>query len=200
MRNGGNGRPRALRRRVVTRGRYVGSHPERVARIAVVLAARLGYEGPALDAIEVGALLHDVGKAAIPERILLKPGALDEEEWRVMRAHPVISDSILSGVELHPFVREIARSTHERLDGGGYPDGLADPVIPLSARIVAVADAFDALTTDRSYRPARSVAYALSELRMHAGTQFCPRVVAALERVFREDARAVAPARVAIVA
>jgi HD-GYP domain-containing protein (c-di-GMP phosphodiesterase class II) len=192
-----NGRGDTLPRCGAARDYYAGVHPERVARIAVVLAARLGYEGPELDAIEVGALLHDIGKAGIPEAILLKPGPLDEGEWQVMRAHPVISDSILSGVRFHPFVREIARSTHERLDGNGYPDGLADPAISLPARIVAVADAFDALTTDRAYRPARSVAFALAELRAHAGTQFCPRVVAALEHVYREDARALVRARVA---
>lgn len=117
-----------------------------------------------------------------------------------MRAHPLISDSILAGVELHPFVREIARSTHERLDGGGYPDGLADPAISLPVRIVAVADAFDALTTDRPYRRGRSPARALAELRTHAGTQFCPRVVAALERVYQEDPRRLVAARLAVVA
>ncbi len=182
-----------MRRPGAGRDLYAGIHPERVARIAVLLAARLGYEGSELEAIEEGALLHDIGKAGIPETILLKPGPLDETEWRVMRDHPLIADTILSAIELHPYVREIARSTHERLDGGGYPDGLAEPAIPLTARIVAVADAFDALTADRSYRRARSAAFALAELRAHAGTQFCPRVVAALEALHREDAESLAP-------
>ena len=177
-----------------------GSHSERVARIAVALAVRLGYDGPELEEIEAGALLHDIGKAGIPEKILLKPGPLDDEEWRVMRSHPLISDSMLTTLELHPFVRAIVRSSHERLDGRGYPDRLRDPAIPLPVRIVAVADAFDALTSDRAYRRGRSASLALAELRRHAGTQFCPRVVAALDGVYREDARLLAPGRLAIVA
>lgn len=179
---------------------YVGAHSRRVARIAVALARRLEYDGRELEAIEVGALLHDIGKAGIPDAILLKPGPLDADEWRIMRAHPVISDAILSRSKLHPFVRQIARSSHERLDGDGYPDGLADPAIPVPARIVAVADAFDALTTDRAYRRGRSVAHALAELRRHAGTQFCPRVVAALEALVHEDPAALAPDRLVRVA
>ena len=179
--------------------RYAGTHPVRVARIATALAGRFGYEGVEIAAIEVGALLHDIGKAAIPETILLKPGPLDDDEWLIMRAHPVVSDSLLANVELHPIVREIARWSHERLDGAGYPDGLADPAIPLPARIVAVADAFDALTTDRAYRTGRSTAHALAELRANAGSQFCPRVVAALEALYREDAHVFARARFALV-
>ena len=174
---------------------YAGAHPERVARIAVALAIRLGYGGRELDAIELGALLHDIGKAGIPEALLLKPGPLDEDEWRVMRAHPLISDSILAGIEFHPFVREIARSSHERIDGAGYPDGLAAERIPLPARIVAVADAFDALTTDRAYRTGRSTSFALAELGAHAGSQFCPRVVAALVHIHEDDPRVLAPTR-----
>ena len=200
MRDAGNGNARAARRRAEARDYYAGMHPERVARIAVLLATRLGYRAPELEAIEVGALLHDIGKAAIPDEILVKPGPLDEDEWRVMRAHPLISESIVAAAELHPVVRAIARSSHERLDGRGYPEGLAGPAIPLPARIVAVADAFDALTTDRSYRAARSASFALAELRLHAGTQFCRRVVAALDRVYREDAHALARTRLAIVA
>ncbi len=177
----------ALSRSMEAKDHYTGGHTERVATVAVGLAARLGYSGSELDAIEIGALLHDVGKIGIPENILHKAGPLDEEEWRIMRQHPLISDHILSGVDLHPYVRQIARWAHERVDGRGYPDGLAGDEIPLPARIVLVADAFDALTTDRVYRKGKRISAALEELRANAGTQFCPVVVATLERIWREE-------------
>jgi len=104
-----------------------------------------------------------------------------------MKEHPIISDHILSEVDLHPVVREVARHSHERYDGKGYPDKLAGEEIPLSSRIVLVADAIDALTTDRPYRRARHLLAALQEVRENSGSQFCPTVVAALERVFREE-------------
>ena len=104
-----------------------------------------------------------------------------------MKEHPVISEYILQEVDLDPIVLQIARSSHERMDGKGYPDGKAGDEIPLPARIVLVADAFDALTSDRPYRSARAVAAAMEELRAHAGTQFCPKVIAALEAMYREQ-------------
>ena len=185
----------ALSRSMEAKDYYTGGHTERVAQISVALAERLGYSGGDLEAIEVGALLHDIGKIGIPEAILQKPGPLDEEEWRVMREHPVISDYILSEVDLNPIVRQVARSSHERIDGSGYPDGLVGADIPLPARIAAVADAFDALTSDRAYRGARSTYEALQELRRHAGTQFCPSVIDALEQVYRDNRRLLAPTR-----
>jgi HD-GYP domain-containing protein (c-di-GMP phosphodiesterase class II) len=148
--------------------------------VAVALAERLGYDGEALEAIEIGALLHDIGKIGIPEEILHKQGPLDDDEWAVMRTHPVVSDFILAELELDPIVRQCARSSHERMDGRGYPDGLSGEDIPLPARIVFVADAFDAITSDRPYRRGRSTAAALAEIEANAGTQFCPGVVAAL--------------------
>jgi diguanylate cyclase (GGDEF)-like protein len=167
-----------------TKDRYSSGHTGRVAALAVALARRLGYRGEALDAIEMGALLHDIGKIGVPESVLQKAGPLSEGEWRVMREHPVISDYIISEVDLNPIVRHIARWSHERFDGQGYPDGLAGEEIPLPARIAAVADAFEALTNDRPYRPGRSVPSALGELGEHAGTQFCPLVVEALEQLW----------------
>ena len=110
-------------------------------------------------------------------------GPLDEDEWAVMREHPVISDYILSEVELPPIVRQVARWSHERIDGQGYPDRLTGDAIPLAARIVLVADAFDAITTDRPYRPARDSRAALAELRANTGSQVCPVVMAALEEL-----------------
>ena len=177
----------ALSRSMEAKDFYTGGHTERVSTVAVALAKRLGYTGEDLDAIEIGALLHDIGKIGIPERILHKPGPLDDEEWTVVKQHPVISEFILSGVKLPRIVLQIARNSHERMDGRGYPDGLVGDDIPLPARIVLVADAWDALTSDRPYRRARDAASALDELLVHSGTQFCPQVVAAMERLYREE-------------
>jgi putative nucleotidyltransferase with HDIG domain len=177
----------ALSRSMEAKDYYTGGHTERVATVSVALARRLGFSGAELDAVEIGALLHDIGKIGIPERILHKPSPLDDEEWKVMREHPVISEYILSEVELPEIVLQIARSSHERLDGDGYPDGLAGDDIPLAARIILVADAFDALTSDRPYRPGRHVTGAFEELREHTGTQFCPRVMEALEAILLEE-------------
>ena len=182
----------ALSRSMEVKDWETSGHTERVADIAVALARRLGYRGADLEAIEVGALLHDVGKIGIPERILHKPGPLDDEEWAEMKRHPVIAEYILSGVDLPPIVREIARSSHERVDGGGYPDGLAGDDIPLAAQIAFVADAFDAITTDRPYRPRRGTLTALDEIRAHSGTQFSREVVSALEEIAREEPRLLA--------
>jgi putative nucleotidyltransferase with HDIG domain len=177
----------ALSRSMEAKDGYTGGHTQRVADIAVALARRLGVWGADLEAIEVGALLHDIGKIGIPERILHKPDALTDEEWTVMRRHPLISEYILSDTGLDPIVLQIARSSHERIDGNGYPDGLAGDEIPLGARIVLVADAIDAMTSDRPYRRARPARAVLAELRAHACTQFCPVVVEAAERLHAEQ-------------
>jgi HD-GYP domain-containing protein (c-di-GMP phosphodiesterase class II) len=190
----------ALSRSMEAKDYYTGGHTERVAEISVALARRFGFEGEELDAIEIGALLHDIGKIGIPEQVLHKPGPLDDEEWRLMREHPVLSDYILSDLDLHSSVREIARSSHERIDGGGYPDGLKGDQIPLTARIVLVADALDALTTDRPYRRARPIPAALEEIRAHSGTQFCPTVVSALEDLWREHPEVLGAGRLQVVA
>jgi putative nucleotidyltransferase with HDIG domain len=174
----------SLSRSMEAKDFYTGGHTERVAAVAVALARELGYKNDGLEAVEIGALLHDIGKIGVPEQILRKPGPLDDAEWEIMKRHPITSDYILSELNLHPFVRECARSSHERMDGTGYPDGLAGEQIPLPARIVLVADALDALTTARVYRPARSPLAALAEIRANTGTQFCPRVVEALEKVW----------------
>jgi putative nucleotidyltransferase with HDIG domain len=175
----------ALSRSMEAKDDYTGGHVERVSELAVALAEQLGYSGPDLDAIEIGALLHDIGKIGIPESILRKPGPLDDPEWEVMRKHPVVSEYILSSVDLPDIVLEIARSSHERIDGLGYPDGLAGEEIPLPARIVLVADALDALTSTRPYRTGRGFHAAFEEIRAHSGTQFCPSVVAALGDLYR---------------
>ena len=189
----------ALSRSMEAKDYYTGVHTERVSSVAIALARRLGYAGADLDAIEIGAVLHDIGKIGIPEGILQKPGPLDDDEWKVMKEHPVISEYILSGVDLPPIVLEIARSSHERMDGKGYPDGLKGEKIPLPARIVLVADAFDAITTDRPYRGGRPVSAAVEEIRANAGTQFCPRVVGVLEALYREERSVLAAGRLVAV-
>jgi len=175
----------ALSRSMEAKDDYTGGHVERVSEVAVALAEQLGFSGPDLDAIEIGALLHDIGKIGIPESLLRKPGPLDDTEWEVMRKHPVVSEYILSSVDLPEIVLQIARSSHERIDGLGYPDGLAGEEIPLPARIVLVADALDALTSTRPYRTGRGFHVAFEEIRAHSGTQFCPTVVAALDELYR---------------
>jgi hypothetical protein len=192
----------ALSRSMEAKDLYTGSHTERVAAVAVGIARRLGFRDEELEAIEFGALLHDIGKIGIPEQVLRKPGKLTEDDWELIKRHPLISDYILSELNLHPFVRQCARSSHERIDGAGYPDGLSGEDIPLPARIVLVADALDALTSNRPYRAARPMLGALAEIREHTGTQFCPRVVAALEELWRKEpgvfgVEAMKPVRVA---
>jgi HD-GYP domain-containing protein (c-di-GMP phosphodiesterase class II) len=123
------------------------------------------------------ASIHDVGKVAIPDAILQKPAALDEAEWRVMRTHTVIGERILGAAPALSQAAKIVRSSHERFDGGGYPDGLVGDEIPLGASIIAVCDAYDAMRSDRPYRKASSMEGAVSELRRNAGTQFHPDVV-----------------------
>jgi hypothetical protein len=182
----------ALSRSMEAKDLYTGGHTERVATVAVALAERLGYDGEQLETIEIGALLHDVGKIGIPERILRKQGPLTADEWEEIRRHPVVSDYILSDLDLDPIVRQCARWSHERIDGHGYPDGLRGGEIPLAARIVFVADAFDALTSDRPYRAGRSVINALAEIEDNAGTQFCPQVVAALRGIWQMNPKLLA--------
>ena len=177
----------ALSRSMEAKDLYTGGHTGRVAAVAVALAERLGYEGDALEAIEIGALLHDIGKIGIPEQILRKQGPLDDEELAIMRTHPLVSDFILAELDLDPIVRQCARSSHERMDGQGYPDELSGEEIPPPARIVFVADAFDAITTDRPYRLGRTIAAALEEIEANAGTQFCPNVVAALREIWQTN-------------
>jgi HD domain-containing protein/MASE9 protein len=182
----------ALSRSMEAKDVYTGGHTERVAAVAVGLARQLDFDHDELESIEIGALLHDIGKIGVPESILRKDGPLDDEEWAIIRSHPLISDYILADLDLDPIVRQCARSSHERIDGTGYPDGLAGDAIPLPARIVFVADALDALTSDRPYRSGRPLMAALAELERNAGTQFCPKVVAALRELWRTEPRLLA--------
>jgi diguanylate cyclase (GGDEF)-like protein/putative nucleotidyltransferase with HDIG domain len=177
----------SLARTIEAKDPYTGGHTERVATIARGLAARLGFDEDGLRAVEVGAIVHDIGKIGIPDQILLKPGSLDQGELREMHKHTELGSYILGDLELPPIVKQMARNHHERYDGSGYPDGLIGEEIPLAARILSVADALDAMTTDRPYRGALTLAQAREEIEAQAGRQFCPRVVAALRQCLDEE-------------
>jgi diguanylate cyclase (GGDEF)-like protein len=159
------------------RGPELHEHLQDVGQTALAVGRRLGLTLEQLDEVARAAELHDVGKIAIPDAILMKPGPLDEEEWAFMRRHTIIGERILGAAAALRPVGRIVRSSHERFDGQGYPDGLAGEDIPLGARIVSVCDAFHAMISDRPYRPALSKQEALDELKGSAGTQFDPRVV-----------------------
>ena len=160
---------------------YTGEHTRDVVALSVTVAERLGLDERARRNVEFGALLHDVGKVAIPKEIINKPGPLDDAEWEIMRTHTIEGQRMLDRVG--GFMREvglIVRGSHERFDGGGYPDGLAGEAIPFEARIIAACDAYNAMTTTRPYREASDPATAVAELVRCAGTQFDPKVVEAL--------------------
>jgi HD-GYP domain-containing protein (c-di-GMP phosphodiesterase class II) len=152
-----------------------------VAQYSVRIAGALGLDDATRREIEHGALLHDIGKIGVPDAVLTKPGPLDDAEWDAMRRHPLVACAILDGVELSPTVISMVRHHHENLDGTGYPDHLSYDDLPLAARIARVADAFDAMTSDRPYRDALTLSAARAELRRNAGTQFCPEIVTAFE-------------------
>jgi HD-GYP domain-containing protein (c-di-GMP phosphodiesterase class II) len=174
---------RALTNAVEARDAYTGKHAERVAAYGLELTRRVDPDLADDPQTEFGYLLHDVGKVAIPDGILHKPEPLLEEEERLMRRHPVIGAEIVGAVPFLADASQIVRTHHERFDGSGYPDGLAGEEIPLAARIFAVADALDAITTTRPYRPAASFEEARAAIAQGAGTQFDPRVVEALGEV-----------------
>ena len=157
---------------------YTGSHSRDVVELSVAVGPMLRMDEEGLRRLEFAALLHDVGKIAIPKEIINKPGALTREEHAIIETHTIEGETMLTSVGgLLAEVGTIVRSCHERYDGGGYPDGLAGEAIPLEARIVACCDAFNAMTTDRSYRKALPLSEALEELRRNRGGQFDPGVV-----------------------
>ncbi len=169
-------------------------HAEQVARLAMLTAERLQLPVGIALLCRIGGWLHDVGKIAIPERILTKPSALEAAEWAVMRTHPLVGDKIVRRVAgLHDAAPAV-RHHHERFGGGGYPDGLAGEAIPIEARIVCAADAYSAMTTNRPYSAARSPQEAAAELRRSAGAHFDPKVVEALLAVLGLDGEAIADA------
>jgi putative nucleotidyltransferase with HDIG domain len=163
---------------------YTGMHTRDVVDLSLAVADRLGVGDEQRRKVEFGALLHDVGKVAIPNEIINKPGPLSDGEWDVIRTHTVEGQRMLDRVGgAMREVGEIVRASHERWDGGGYPDGLAGEAIPLEARIICACDAYNAMTTTRSYRHASSPAVAAAELVRCSGSQFDPAVVEALLEV-----------------
>lgn len=158
-------------------------HSRAVMECAVLIARELGLDPSDVEAVRVAALLHDVGKIAVADALLQKPGPLTDEEWAAMRQHPTLGQRLLGGLPLPPATVRAVRHHHERYDGRGYPDGLAGAAIPLSARIIVVADAFHAMTSDRPYRRRCTLARARAEIVRCAGSHFCPRVVDAFVAV-----------------
>jgi diguanylate cyclase (GGDEF)-like protein len=169
-----------LIRVVDAKDEYTGAHSERVAVLVEAIARRLGCDDEQVDQLKVAGRLHDLGKIAIPDSVLQKPGSLTPAEAHQLSHHPALGASLLDGMDIRP-VDVWIRHHHEHWDGSGYPHGLAGEEIPFGSRVILVADAYDAITTERSYRAAASPVAAVAEIRAHAGTQFDPVVVAALE-------------------
>lgn len=159
---------------------YTESHTQRVANTALHVGTRLGLQESDLVALYRGGLIHDIGKIGVPDAVLRKPGPLNAEEERQMRAHPVIGESIVKPLSSAADVLTIVRHHHERFDGGGYPDGLCGHKIPLLARIVSVCDAYDALASDRPYRARRNPDEAIETLMRGAGQQWDRELVSLL--------------------
>ncbi|HYG08626.1 MAG TPA: HD domain-containing phosphohydrolase [Pyrinomonadaceae bacterium] len=178
---------KALAAALETRDRETHGHSERVVSFSLRLGRELNLTGESLRSLEFGALLHDVGKIGVPDAILHKPAQLSAEEWVNMRRHPVHGQQILQGIEFLEGAARVVGQHHEKWDGTGYPLGLRGEEIDLNARIFAVADAFDAITSDRVYRAGRSYEVAVAELEKFAGQQFDPKVVAAFRRIPREE-------------
>jgi HD-GYP domain-containing protein (c-di-GMP phosphodiesterase class II) len=165
------------------------AHGHGTARIAIRAAVGLGFSERAIGKLGLAATLHDIGKQLISDVVLYKPGPLSPEEWSQIRLHPILGEQILLGeglTDIAPWVR----SHHERVDGHGYPDGLVGEEIPLESRLLACADAYDAMITDRSYQAAMSPGEAREELAMGAGSQFDPKVVSVVLRCVENDCEA----------
>ena len=174
---------RALSNAVEARDAYTGKHAERVTAYGIALAEAIGIDTVGAPGLEFGFLLHDVGKLAVPDAILFKPDVLSAEEFSLVARHPEVGAEILRDVDFLGEGKLVVRHHHERWDGAGYPDRLAGDAIPLPARVFAVADALDALTTDRPYRRATRFSRAREEIRLNAGSQFDPAVVAAFDTI-----------------
>jgi response regulator RpfG family c-di-GMP phosphodiesterase len=178
---------KALAAALETRDTDTHGHSERVVSFSLRLGRELGLGQDATRSLEFGALLHDIGKIGIPDAILRKPARLTDEEWRKMREHPELGQRILGGIEFLEGAARVVAEHHEKWDGSGYPLGLRGCEIDLNARIFAVADAFDAMISDRVYRSGKSYELAAAELTRCAGLHFDPAVVAAFHRVPREE-------------
>lgn len=156
------------------RDRETLGHSKRVVEYCLLMAEAMNIKDQQLLDIRNGALLHDVGKIGIPDAILIKPGRLSESEWNIMKKHPIFGYRILSGIKFLEGALPIVLHHHEKWNGSGYPHGMKKEAIPLSARIFAIADAFDAMTSARSYRDTFTYAEAINDIKRHSGFQFDP--------------------------
>jgi putative nucleotidyltransferase with HDIG domain len=170
------------------RDAYTATHSDSIVKRAEAVGRELGMDGEERRLVRYGAAFHDIGKLAVPESILSKPGPLTAEERKAIEQHTVVGERILSPVAFLADVLPLVRHAHERWDGAGYPDRLAGDRIPLGARIIFTCDAYDAMTTDRPYRRGMDPADARAELTRNAGSQFDPHVVEALVAVLQRDA------------
>ena len=177
----------ALNALVEAHDRYTGQHTRRVATLATRLALALGLDATEARMIGLAGRLHDIGKIGIPDAVLQKAERLNEQEHASMQGHTIVGAEIISHIPSLRTLIPVIRAHHERWDGQGYPDGLAGTAIPLGARIVAVADAYDAIVTERHYQPARDTSTALNELRRCAGTQFDPEITRAMEEMLGQQ-------------
>lgn len=176
----------ALIRALDAREKEVGSHSERVMAYASLLAEASGIDELGRSVLAKGALLHDIGKIGVSDNILLKPAKLDEAEWEIMRQHPAVGYEILAGIRYFAGAADLVLSHHERYDGAGYPNGLRGDAIPISARIFALVDTLDAMTSDRPYRKALSFQAVLDEVVRCSGRQFDPKLVEVFLRIPKE--------------
>ncbi len=170
---------KALAAAIDAKDHYTRGHSQRVMEYALMGGMSLSFPRDELEVLEYAGVLHDIGKIGIADGILSKPGPLSEQEWGIMRQHPIIGSEILKDIPFLEKARILVLRHHERYDGSGYPDGIKGEDIPIGARLLAIADAFDTMTTGRSYRAALSVDYAIKELTRCSGTQFCPFAVEA---------------------
>ena len=170
---------KALAAAIDAKDPYTCGHSQRVMEYSLLGGMTLSLPKEWLDTLEYAGILHDIGKIGVSDNILRKSGYLNEQEWIIIRKHPEMGANIIKDVPFLEEARKLILHHHERYDGSGYPDGLKGEAIPMGARLLAIADAFDTMTTDRSYRAALSADEAISELRRHSGTQFCPVAVEA---------------------
>lgn len=176
----------ALSQAIDAKDSYTRGHADRVSRIAGAIAHELGLSDDEVELVELGAMLHDIGKIGVEDRILLKPARLEEEEREAMRRHPIYSAAILEPSAQLKRLVPIVRHHHENFDGTGYPDGVTGEQIPIASRIILVADAYEAMTSDRTYRKAIGHQRALEQFHRYQGKQFDPKVVSAFERVLEK--------------
>lgn len=165
------------------RDHYTAVHSADVAELSVKIAEEMGLPQGEIEKVEIAARVHDIGKVAVPDSILLKPGPLTDDEWSIMQRHPVVSAELIEGLEIYAQVADAVRHEHERWDGSGYPDGLKGDAIPLISRVIAAADIYDALSTDRPYRRAFSQQDTVEMIHQMRGTDIDPAVATALLRV-----------------